>query len=108
MKRFFTSVLLTAGASLAAHLYRKRQSPIAFAEETVDYVRAKKKALADVNQRQKNVRKRLSAFESELEKAQPVIDDLSKSADRFQFKIQPHLDVINQRLNHLNQETPKD
>lgn len=108
MKRFLTSIALTAGASLAVHLYQKRQSPVDFARETIDYVKAKKEAWTDVNRQQANVKKRVVKLEQELAKAQPVIDDITKSVDQFQFKIQPHLDKINAHLARVNQSTSGD
>lgn len=96
MKRFLTSALFTAGASLAVHLYRKQQSPMAFIQETVDHVRARKTALNNVRQQATVVQSRLANLQTELQKAQPAIDSIESAVDQFQFKIQPHLDAINQ------------
>ncbi|MCH5462699.1 hypothetical protein HC026_07705 [Lactobacillus sp. LC28-10] len=98
MKRFLTSVLLTAGASLAVHLYQKRQSPIDFVQETIDHVHARKAALTDVSHQTAMVKSRLANLQTEIEKAQPAINGIEKAVDQFQFKIQPHLDAINDRV----------
>ncbi|GAX01244.1 hypothetical protein [Secundilactobacillus silagei] len=101
MKRFLTSALLTAGASLAVHLYRKQQSPKAFVQETVDHVQARKEALTKVNQQAADVKTRLADFQDELKKAQPAINGIEAAVGQFQFKIQPHVDEINDRLSKL-------
>lgn len=98
MKRFLTSALLTAGASLAVHLYHKRQSPIDFVQETIDHVSTRKAALTDVTRQTAVVKSRLANLQTELAKAQPAINGIEKAVDQFQFKIQPHLDAINDRL----------
>ncbi|MTV82614.1 hypothetical protein [Secundilactobacillus folii] len=108
MKRFLTSVLLTAGASLALHLYQKKQTPLSFAREVVNNVQTKKQALTEVEHQQAAVRHRLVAFQRELAKAQPVIDDLTKSVDQFQFKIQPHLDKLSDRLENVGKTHAND
>lgn len=98
MKRFLTSALFTAGASLAVHLYHKQQSPIDFVQETVDHFRARKTALNSVKQQAAVVQSRLANLQTELKKAQPTIDSIESAVDQFQFKIQPHLDAINKRM----------
>lgn len=101
MKRFLTSALFTAGASLAVHLYRKQQSPIDFVQETVDHLRARQTALNNVKQQATVVQSRLADLQTELKKTQPVIDSIESAVDQFQFKIQPHLDAINERVSNL-------
>lgn len=101
MKRFLVSTLLTAGTSLAVHLYRKQQSPIDFIQETADRFEQKKAALSDVKRQNDEVKARLAAFQAELKKAQPAINSIESAVDQFQFKIQPHLDAIDKRLDAL-------
>ncbi|WP_203648720.1 hypothetical protein [Secundilactobacillus yichangensis] len=101
MKRFLTSALLTAGASLAIHLYRKQQSPVAFVQETIDHVQARKAALTNVSKQTAAVKSRLADLQTELKKAQPAIDGIETAVDQFQFKIQPHMDAIDDRVADL-------
>ena len=101
MKRFLTSALLTAGASLAVHLYRKQQSPSAFVQETIAHVQARKAALTNVGKQADQVKNHLANLQTELKKAQPAIDSIESSVDQFQFKIKPHMDAINARVADL-------
>lgn len=90
MKRFLTSALLTAGASLAVHLYRKQQSPKAFVQETVDHVQARKEALTKVNQQAADVKTRLADFQDELKKkrSRPLTASKPQLAN-FNLKFSP-------------------
>lgn len=101
MKRFLTSALFTAGASLAVHLYHKQQSPSAFVQESIAHVQTRKAALTHISKQASEVKAHLANLQTELKKAQPAIDSIESSVDQFQFKIKPHMDAINARIADL-------
>ena len=98
MKRFLLTTLITAGGSLALHLYNKRQSPAAFVSETVTTVKTKYADYQDWRKKASAFSDRLNHLNAEMAKAQPVLDSIQDDVQQFQFKIQPRLDKINETL----------
>lgn len=104
MKRFFTTTLLTAGVAFAWHLIDTKQTPADFVKNTTKFVQDKQAAAGVFQEKQAAFKSALDRFQTELDRTQPVIDDIKKDVDQFQFKIQPHLDIISQHTDRFTSD----
>ncbi|GAA6113270.1 MAG: hypothetical protein M3005_00105 [Apilactobacillus sp.] len=90
-----------SAAGLAAYLYLSDRKPSEFAKTTYDSTKDKIQSFSNVLDHKNDFSVKLTQMQDELSKSKPTLEAMSRDISEYQFKIKPHLDLINQRINNM-------
>ncbi|MCK8606646.1 hypothetical protein [Apilactobacillus ozensis] len=100
-------ILKFSGISLAAlssYLVLKKESPEHFFNRSRRNVNNLIENIADINDKKQNLTDSINKLKKELMKSQMVINSVNKDVEMFNFKINPRIKRIDEKLNELNQK----
>lgn len=90
-----------SAAGLATYLYVNKKDPKNFFKNLSTDAKESFERSKRVNDSRKSLQKNVQKLQQELKKSTPVIEQLQKDINDFQFKISPRIDMIKDRINHL-------
>ncbi|WP_105955909.1 hypothetical protein [Apilactobacillus quenuiae] len=94
-------ILGVSAAGLATYMYVNKKNPSIFFKNLSTDAKESFERSQKVNDSRKSLQQNIQKLQKELKKSTPVIEQLQKDISDFQFKINPRIDMIKDRINHL-------
>ncbi|AVK62359.1 hypothetical protein C5Z25_11590 [Lactobacillus sp. CBA3605] len=112
MAKFFRRSLAGLGLGVAAYMIINRKSPRAVYTDAKDYIQEVLDAADHLQQAREDFGEAQNNLGNEMTHASDVLNDIQTEVDKFQFKLEPHLAIMQKHADHLQQTldqwTPKD
>ncbi|MFC6180847.1 hypothetical protein [Lactiplantibacillus daowaiensis] len=111
MAKFIRNTMIGLGLSAAAYMIINRKTPKTMYLDAKSYVQDVLDAADDLQSAREEFSDAQSDLSVQMVKAAKVVDDIQTEVDKFQFKLEPHLAIIQKHADHLQQTldgmTPK-
>lgn len=101
MIKSMLKLLGLSAAGLATYLYVTKRNPKEFTNSIYLSTKDKIDGVSNVLKQKNKVTKNISRLQDEISKSKPTIENMQRNIDEYQFKIKPHVDLINQRINNI-------
>lgn len=101
MIKSMLKLLGLSAAGLAAYLVVTKRDPKEFANSVYSSTRDKINGVSNVLDQKNKLTANISKLQDEVSKSKPTIEAMQRDIDEYQFKINPHVDLINQRINNI-------
>ncbi|ETY74439.1 membrane protein [Lactiplantibacillus fabifermentans] len=112
MAKFIRNSLIGVGLSAAAYMLVNHKTPKALYTDIKDYVQDVLDAADHLQSAREDFSDASSNLGVEMQHASDVLADIQNEVDQFQFKIEPHLAIMQKHADHLQQTldnlTPKE
>jgi len=110
--KFMRNTLISLGLGAAAYMLINRKSPQAMYRDAKSYVQDVLDAADDLQTARESFSDAQSNLTVQLAHAAKVVDEIQTEVDKFQFKIEPHVKIMQTRAEHLQKTlddlAPKD
>ncbi|MFC6164708.1 MULTISPECIES: hypothetical protein [Lactiplantibacillus] len=110
--KFMRKTLIGLGLSAAAYMIINRKTPQAMYHDAKSYVQDVLDAADDLQTAREDFSDAQSNLSVQFSNAAKVIDEIQTEVDKFQFKIEPHVKIMQARAEHLQKTlddlAPKD
>jgi len=101
MAKFIRNSLIGLGLSATAYMLINRKTPVALYRDAKSYVQDVLDAADNLQSAKEEFGDAQSNLSVEMAHAAEVFDDIQTEIDKFQFKIEPHMNIIKKRTDHL-------
>lgn len=112
MAKFFRRSMAGLGLSLAAYMLINRKTPKDVYTDVKDYVQDVLDAADHLQSAREDFTDASSDLSVQMAHAGEVLNDISTEVDKFQFKLEPHLAIMQKHADHLQKTlddlAPKD
>ncbi|UQS85252.1 hypothetical protein MOO46_01300 [Apilactobacillus apisilvae] len=97
----FLKILGVSAAGFATYLYVNKKNPSSFIKDISNNTKGSLDDSRKINESRKDLQKNIQKLQGELKKSTPIFEGMQKDISDFQFKINPRLEMIQKRIDHL-------
>ena len=101
MAKIIRNGLIGLGLSAAAYMVINQKTPRALYTDIKGYIQEVLDAADDLQDAREEFSDAQSNLSVQMAHAAEVFDDIQTELDKFQFKIEPHVDIMKKRADHL-------